>query len=317
MDKLKVEGNELCKLILNLGVLDGQMADARRRVQDIDKQQVMIAVIAKLKEDDALGKVDELIGEDDMSASISALVALLEKHETQLKDIGKADSELKTSVEARLGELAALLEKLQARYDPDWDGFAFLLCCALKSDDGSHDTFPDLHAPFQSTEASKLKMLLPALKTCYGILAGLATQSKASPGTLDQGKKSLALMESIVKLVDVSCVVFAFSQDGRMNATADRLKQASTVIGDFYRTLKACLELAGPPQGETPTALVFPLPKDTLVQEVVAHMTLAGRLLSDELVAPLIQNFMANIFSHKHIPDAAILFSQLPLSIVF
>jgi hypothetical protein len=95
------------------------------------------------------------------------------------------------------------------------------------------------------------------------------------------------------------------------------LKQASTVIADFYRILKACLEMAGPPQGETPTVLVFPLPKDTLVQEVVAHMTLAGRLLSDELVAPLIQNFMANMFSHKHIPDAAILFSQLPLSIVF
>ena len=190
MDKLKIEGNELCKLILNLGVLDGQMADARRKVQDIDKQQVMIAVIAKLKEDDALGKVDELIGEDDMSASISALVELLEKHEAQLKDIGKADSDLKASVEARLGELAALLEKLQVRYDPDWHGFAFILCESLKSDDGSHDTFPDLHAPFQSTEASKLKMLLPALKTCYGILAGLATQSKASPGTLDQGRKT-------------------------------------------------------------------------------------------------------------------------------
>ena len=156
MDKLKIEGNELCNLILNLGVLDGQMADARRRVQDIDKQQVMIAVIAKLKEDDALGKVDELIGEDDMSASISALVALLEKHETQLKDIGKADSDLKASVEARVGELAALLEKLLVRYDPDWDGFAFILCESLKSDDGNHDTFPDLHAPCQCTAASKL-----------------------------------------------------------------------------------------------------------------------------------------------------------------
>ena len=167
IDEEKIRGNELCKLLCNLGSLEPHMAALRMNILEHNTRIKVVGEISAFKTNAIFTRMSEsLSGEFDISEVMGEAISLVEELQTVIKKVaGTTNSDLRKEVQSTLDAFSeALLAPLVTATTKSWTEFLEVFHEAL-SDSTATDTLPDLAIPMTAASAENLKLIVPGMKS--------------------------------------------------------------------------------------------------------------------------------------------------------
>ena len=127
IDEEKARGNELCKLLCNLGSLESHMAALRMKILEHNTRIDVVAEISAFKTNAIFTRMSEkLSGEFDISDVMGETITIVEDlHKVIKKVAGTTNSDLRKEVQSTLDTLSeALLAPLVKATTKSWTDFS-------------------------------------------------------------------------------------------------------------------------------------------------------------------------------------------------
>lgn len=293
IDEEKARGNELCKLLCNLGSLESHMAALRMKILEHNTRIDVVAEISAFKTNAIFTRMSEkLSGEFDISEVMGETITIVEDlHKVIKKVAGTTNSDLRKEVQSTLDAVSeAMLAPLVKATTKSWEDFLEVF---HEADSTATDTLPDLAIPMTSASAEKLKLVVPGMKSCFASFTDSALCVGCTVATAAQDiQMLLKFAAATISMADVNNMLLGFLEDGALDPSTARLGLATDFIGMFWTRLK-----------ELDNEEFEACSGQEKVGQLVDRLKPLGSKYAEELVAPLDAAFKANIFSHKHLRD--------------
>ena len=292
IDEQRAAGNDLFKLMCNVGPFETLFASSRQMISDLDKQDKLIQQISELQTEDVTKKFQDILsGTFDCSAVCLELITIIERYNVIFKDVMqcKVTSEVKTAIVGNLRILAELADPVVVHL---MDNLTFVASRLGTLVNDSKDKLPDTVCIVELKQMGELKLMHPLLDKYFGTITKVVSNFGCdAPISCDRSIHTLDLCTATLAMITASSDLGSFLQKGELNLKDERMDMATTIMGSFFKALKE-------------------FENKTWPEKISPHFQAVSKCwrknispLAKELVTPLHTSFFKNIFTHKHLKD--------------